>query len=158
MFAAAFAGVQEPWNAIIAAVACEDFDVKNLDSSGEENGEQTEEYDLKEAAAKVRSKHALRRLKARFPEELCDWSEDGVCDHQRPCLCGSGKRGVWPWVLRHPADMWGYCEVYPSCMCEEREWWLWASCQAKSWRDGLFSDELHAEEVEIFRRICRNYI
>ena len=72
MFAAAFAGVQEPWNAIIAAEACEEFDVKNLDSSGEENGEQTEEYDLKEAAAKVRYKHALRRLKARFPEELCD--------------------------------------------------------------------------------------
>ena len=74
MFAAAFAGVQEPWNAIIAAEACEEFDVKNLDSSGEENGEQTEEYDLKEAgvaAAKVRYKHALRRLKARFNQKSC---------------------------------------------------------------------------------------
>ena len=107
MFAAAFAGVQEPWNAIVAAEACEDLDMKNHNSSGEENGEQTEEYDLEEAAVKVRYKHALRSLK----EELCDWSEDGVCGHQRSCIwgwklwgvaMGASGNGRFVGVLRRP--------------------------------------------------------
>jgi hypothetical protein len=59
MFAASFAGAKEPINAIKAAMTCEIFD----ESAIEVDEEHAEERDLEEAAAGVRYKHALHKLK-----------------------------------------------------------------------------------------------
>ena len=88
-------------------------------------------------AARLEYTCALQRLKAAFPEELNDCSEDGACEHRRPCPCGRGQRGAWPWVVQTPAR--GFCELSDedrhefterglwSCteLSEERERWVW---------------------------------
>ena len=88
--------------------------------------------------ARVRYAQALRKLKAAFPEELNDCSSEGTCEHRRPCPCGRGVRGAWPWVVQTPAL--GFCEQSEvtlheftprglwSCeeLHEERERWRWA--------------------------------
>ena len=89
-------------------------------------------------AAREEYKEALQRLKAAFPKELNDCSEDGECAHRRPCPCGRGQRGAWPWVVQAPWR--GFCEQSEemlheftprgmhSCreLYEERERWKWA--------------------------------
>ena len=129
MFAASFAGAKEPINAIKTAMTCEMFD----ESAIEVDEEHAEERDLEEAAAGVRYKHALRKLKAAFPNELCDWSYDGVCERRRPCRCGRGERAAWPWVLQLPGDIWGFCQQR-YCIDKERFAWLEvAAWQANVW-------------------------
>jgi len=67
-----------------------------------------EEEDL----ARVRYRHALRRLAKAFPElevpvpELCAGLQaDQQCT--RPCPCGAGLLAKWPWVLQTPQL--GFC-------------------------------------------------
>ena len=84
-------------------------------------------------AAREEYKGALQRLKAAFQKELNDCSEDGSCEHRRPCPCGRGQRGAWPWVVQAPWR--GFCEHSEetprgmhSCreLYEERARWKWA--------------------------------
>jgi len=77
-----------------------------------------------EEVAGVVYKHALRRLRAAFPDELCDWSEDGMCEHRRVCPCTDrhcrGRVG-WAWLLASPSSF-GYGCNYG--IDQEREAWL----------------------------------
>lgn len=82
----------------------------------------------------------LARLKQAYPDELNDCSDDGTCAHRRPCPCGRGVRGAWPWVVQTPRR--GYCEDerergsehahFWSCteLGEERARWEFMLCYA----------------------------
>ena len=98
---------EEAWNAIDAAEFVEDAERLFTDAKilGYEVDDEAEE---KRELAMVRYKHALRRLKKAFPHVLNDCSDEGECEHRRPCPCGRGWRGAWPWVLQTPAR--GFCE------------------------------------------------
>ena len=131
-------GSQEAADAIQAADRCEDAegDWTQRDSDDDED-------ELKEQIERafLHYKHKLRRLKSAFPNELNDCSEQGECEHRRPCPCGQGGacRGAWPWVVQTPTR--GFCEVPResrpagelrgmfSCeeLHEERQRWVWAS-------------------------------
>ena len=118
-------------------------------------------------AAREEYKGALQRLKAAFQKELNDCSEDGVCEHRRPCPCGRGQRGAWPWVVQAPWR--GFCEHSEetprgmhSCreLYEERARWKWAlQWQPKAYRTkvlpggGVWMTEgYYREQFESFRR------
>ena len=133
---------EEAWNAIDAAEFVEDAERLFTDAKilGYEVDDEDEE---KRELAMVRYKHALRRLKKAFPHVLNDCSDEGECEHRRPCPCGRGWRGAWPWVLQTPAR--GFCEqseetrhentpagLYPCHQIHgERQRWL----GAYSWSD-----------------------
>ena len=75
---------------------------------GDEGAYNEEEEDV----ARVRYRHALRRLAAAFPDlevpvpELCAGLQaDLQCT--RPCPCGAGLLAKWPWVLQTPQL--GFC-------------------------------------------------
>ena len=59
--------------------------------------------------ALLKYQHALARLKAAFRDALNDCSAEGACEHLRPCPCGRGVRGAWPWVVQTPRR--GFCEL-----------------------------------------------
>ena len=129
-------GSEEAVEAIDAAYACEDAErYWTQHDSEDDEDELQEQIDL----AFVSYRYKLRKLKAAFPDESNDCSEEGVCAHRRPCPCGRGcMRGGWPWVVQTPAR--GFCEVRResrpagelrgmfSCdeLHEERERWRWA--------------------------------
>ena len=132
-------GSEVAWDAIDAAREIEDterqlFFEEDCDENPIDHDKVREEIEL----ALVRYKHKLARLKAAYPAELNDCSEDGSCAHRRQCPCGRGMRGAWPWVVQTPGR--GFCELIESkrgefyndgewsCdeLHEERERWLWA--------------------------------
>lgn len=131
-------GSQVAYDAIDAAITVEEAerDLAEFDDEGHNAvyEETSEEYEL----ALVHYRHALERLKAAFPDVLNDCSPDGTCEHRRPCPCGRGVRGAWPWVVQTPKR--GYCEDerdrgamhahFYSCieLHEERERWLHVLC------------------------------
>ena len=136
-------GSQEAMNAIDAADDCERAERDYLEAEWgyeDEFGEPLDKVVIEEELelARLRYKHALRRLKAAFPSTLNDCSPEGKCEHRRPCPCGQGQRGAWPWVIQTPAR--GFCEITAqqrgeftprgllSCyeLSEERERWRWA--------------------------------
>ena len=129
-------GSQEAIDAINAADRCEDAE---CDWTQHDSDDDEDELKDKIELAFLHYKQALRRLKKAFPDELNDCSEEGACEHRRPCPCGRGKRGAWPWVVQTPAR--GFCEVPResrpagelrgmfSCgeLHEERQRWVWAN-------------------------------
>ena len=166
----AMLGSEVAWNAICAARACEDAERQlfydfDCDDNPIDHGTTREEIDV----AFIRYKHTLSRLKASFPDELNDCSAEGVCEHRRPCPCGRGMRGAWPWVVQTPAR--GFCEQSDappeqrgewSCieLHEERERWLWAwsyACptkRAEVMHDGKprMTESRYREHMEWFVR------
>ena len=105
----AMLGSQQAFDAILAAERVEsaeqglaEFDDDGLNLVLYE--ETSEEYELE----LVSYRHALARLTAAFPDVLNDCCADGTCEHRRPCPCGRGVRGAWPWVVQTPRQ--GYCE------------------------------------------------
>ena len=120
---------KKPVEAIRAAMACDENEILNLnsDSEGEEWPEEME-------VAKVHYKHTLRRLKKVYPDELCAWTDDGVCEQgHRNCVCGAphAKQPLWPWLLQQPASAYGWCECEHGARLrkELRRRWLWAAEQ-----------------------------
>ena len=102
-------GSDEAMEAILAAEKVEsaeqdlaEFDEEGRNPVWEESSEELEH-------ALVSYKHALTRLKAAFPDVLNDCSDIGTCEIRRPCPCGRGLRGAWPWVVQTPRR--GYCEL-----------------------------------------------
>ena len=81
---------------------------RRLDDCGGEE----ERYDV----ACVKHKHALRRLRASFPEI-------DETHHMRPCPCGRGSLAMWPWVVQ-TAQL-GFCE------CSMARWEL--TCWRSEW-------------------------
>ena len=81
------------------------------DSDGEDECFNEEAYDV----ACVKYKHALRRLKAKFPE-----AEE---HHTRPCPCGHGALAMWPWMVQ-TAEL-GFCNCWMASwelVCWRSEW------------------------------------
>ena len=78
------------------------------EDSDEEEDEGREE---REEVARVRYKHALRKLAEAFPElELPAGLYAGLHASEqvtRPCPCGAGRLARWPWVLQTKAL--GFC-------------------------------------------------
>ena len=54
---------------------CEEND--ELDANSDSEGSDWQE---EKELAETRYKHALRKLKKAFPDEHCDWTDDGVCE------------------------------------------------------------------------------
>ena len=104
-------GSQLAFDAILAAERVENAeqDLAEFDDDGRNPvyEETSEEYELE----LVHYKHALARLKEAYPNVLNDCAPDGTCEHRRPCPCGRGMRGAWPWVVQTPRR--GYCDGQP---------------------------------------------
>ena len=173
-------GSQVAMTAIDAADDCEraerdllEAEWGHCDEFGEPLDKETIEEELE--LAHLRYKHALRRLKAAFPDVLNDCSPEGVCQHRRPCPCGQGQRGAWPWVIQTAAR--GFCEITAQqrgeftprglCSCYEldyeRERWRWATAwsdegaeerRAMRMPDGTrrMTEEHYHETMEAIRR------
>ena len=99
---------EEAWNAIDAAEFVED--AERLFTDAKILGYEVDDARPRRSANSLwcATTHALRRLKKAFPDVLNDCSDEGECEHRRPCPCGRGWRGAWPWVLQTPAR--GFCE------------------------------------------------
>ena len=170
-------GSQEAQDAIDAAYDCENIEQQHTEAGWghfDEDGEPLNKEKIEEEMelASVRYKHALKRLKAAFPRVLNDCTPEGVCAHRRPCSCGRGQRGAWPWVVQTPAR--GYCEQswatlhqhtprgLISCpeLDEERARWLWQlawgaeAARAKCLPNGerWMQEKVYREKHERFRR------
>ena len=92
------------------------------DEDGEDEDFNEERYEI----ACVKHKHALRRLRARFPEV----DEE---HHTRPCPCGGGALAVWPWVVQTAAL--GFCDC-PMAGWELTVWrceWIKAGAPDLRW-------------------------
>jgi hypothetical protein len=147
MFKAAFDGAKEPGAAIRAAMSCEEDDAADAASDDESSGSDWEEE--KEVRV-MRYKHALRRLRKAFPDERCDWTDDGVCESTvEGCVCGGpdANQAAWPWVLQRPACFYCWCECERGVENKEaeRRMWLWASEQGEAWQAG---EERDADRFE----------
>ena len=170
-------GSQVALDAIDAADECERHERDLLEAEWgflDENDEPLDKEPIQDElqVARVRYAQALRKLKAAFPEELNDCSSDGSCEHRRPCPCGRGVRGAWPWVVQTPGL--GFCEqseetlheftprgLY-SCaeLHEERGRWRWAlqwssqAYRAKRLPNGErnIKERQYLEDYEGFRR------
>jgi hypothetical protein len=133
----AMLGSEVAWDAIVAAREIEQAERQlfydyDCDDNPIDHRLTREEIEV----AFVRYRHALSRLEATFPQ-LNEFS-GSAWKRRRPCPCGRGVRGAWPWVVQTPAR--GYCEQSEesrhantpageySCLelGEEREGWLWA--------------------------------
>ena len=131
-------GSREAWEAIDAAQDVEDaerqlFYEADCDDNPIDHDETREKIDV----ALVHYKHTLARLKSAFPQEINDCSAEGVCEHRRPCPCGRGFRGAWPWVVqtakrgfcvhsKNEAGAWNDGEYSCEEIHRERQWWLHA--------------------------------
>ena len=140
MFQATAAGASEAVDAIKAATECKDFDDVMTDSDSDHLALDPWPVSEHEEIARVQYRHALQRLKAKFPDECCDWTDDGVCSYCRPCPCGQGFRGAWPWVLQRPHEFYELCdcvvaEEHGECRMNERHLYFWAQYARK---DGTF--------------------
>ena len=102
---------------------------------GDEGAYNEEEEDV----ARVRYKHALRRLATAFPElevpvpELCAGLQaDLQCT--RPCPCEAGLLAKWPWVLQTPQL--GFCPGGEWGENDDEEWTTQSKhdCESFSWR------------------------
>lgn len=90
MFKATFDGAKEPAAAIRVAMVCEEND--ELDTNSDSEGSTWEE---EKELAETSYKHALRRLRKAFPDERCDWTDDGICTSMREgCVCGQSNEAV----------------------------------------------------------------
>ena len=148
MFTAAFDGSKEPAAAIRAAMECEEND--ELDANSDSEGSNwEEEKDL----AVTRYKHALRKLRKAFPDERCDWTDDGVCKSTvEACVCRrpNADQAGWPWVLQRPAYLYCWCECERGVKNKqtERQMWLWATEQGEAGRAG------EERDMERFEALC----
>ena len=92
------------------------------DEDGEDQFYDEEEHEL----ACVQHKHAMSRLRARFPEA-------SETHHTRPCPCGHGALAMWPWVVQ-TAQL-GFCD------CQMAKWericwrsdWIAAGAPGLAW-------------------------
>jgi len=78
-------------------------DIKqNSDYEDEFEDEETRSESIE--VARIKYKHALRRLAAEFPELMIPpglhAGLDASAQETRPCPCGGGKLPRWPWALQ----------------------------------------------------------
>ena len=117
------------------------------DSDYEDEFEDEETRSESIEVARIKYKHALRRLAAEFPELMIPPGLHAGLDaseqETRPCPCGAGKLSRWPWALQtvclgfcpssHKYIDWSKLGSYEDLKYDDA--WEKHRCEMLKWRD-----------------------